>query len=73
MKADKRGVGYDFDKKQRKTAKLNEFLNQLQEIKKKKLGDDAVGGSSDSEEEDLEPSSENEDDSENEEIYSDQE
>lgn len=67
--AEKRGVGYDFDKKQKKTAKLNEFINQLQEIKRKKLGNDLSESDS---EEDLEPSSENEEDSENEENYSDE-
>ena len=67
--AEKRGIGYDFDKKQKKTAKLNEFINQLQEIKRKKLGENQ---SESEEEEDLEPSSENEEDSENEEIYSEE-
>jgi len=61
LKTEKRGIGYDFDSKQRKTAKLHAFLTQLQEIKKKKMGNDALNSSNS--EEDLEPSNE-EDDSE---------
>lgn len=64
VRSEKRGIGYEFDKKKRKTEKLNAFLSQLQEIKRKKL---VEGNGEDSDEEDdadddLEPSSEEEED-----------
>lgn len=59
LKTEKRKVGHDFDKKQKKTAKINSFLTKLQEIKREKMGNNEL--SSSNSEEDLEPSSDQED------------
>lgn len=60
LSREKRGIGYEIDKKQKKTQNINKFLENLQEIKRNKMG--ISNDSEENSDEDLEPDDEEEDD-----------